>query len=103
MSSVYWPRPVRKRASSRRLTDWPMNPWGAFMAFVSSNAHGLGALLDRLDDVLVARAAAEVAIEPFADLGFGGVRVVLHQVDRAHHHARRAEAALQPMALVEGH
>src|SRR2546426_11150070 len=102
MSSVYWPRPVRKRASSRRLTDWPMKPWGAFMACLL-DAHGLGALLDRLDDVLVAGAAAEVAVEPAADLLFGGGRVVLHQVDRAHHHARRAEAALQPVAVVEGH
>src|ERR1700722_487758 len=25
MSSIYWPRPVRKRTSSRRRSDWPRN------------------------------------------------------------------------------
>src|SRR3546814_11504273 len=34
-------------------------------------------------------------------LVLGGVRLLLHQVDRAHHHAGRAEAALQAVMLFE--
>src|SRR4026208_18830 len=102
MSSVYWPRPVRKRASSLRSTDRPMKPGvGAFTACSSSLAHRGGAGLHGLDDVLMAGAAAQVAVEPVADGGFARRVVVLHEVDRAHHHAGRAEAALQAVALLE--
>ena len=55
----------------------------------------------RLDDVLVAGAAAEVALETVAHLLLGGARVVLEQVDRGHDHARRAVAALQAVVLLE--
>ena len=64
--------------------------------------HGLAAHLHGLDDVLVARAAAQVAVQQLADLGLAGLGVVLAQVDGAHHHARGAEAALQAVALLEG-
>src|SRR5690349_8219853 len=57
--------------------------------------------LDRLDDVVVARAAADVAVERFADLRLARLRVVLQQVDGRHHHAGGAEAALQAVALAE--
>ena len=53
------------------------------------------------DDVVVAGAAAEVALEPVADLLLGRVRVLLQQRDRRHDEARRAEAALQRVLLVE--
>ena len=53
------------------------------------------------DDVLVAGAPAQVALDPFADLGLARVRVLAEQVDRRHDHAGRAEAALQRVALVE--
>src|SRR5688500_2793703 len=100
MSSVYWPRPVRKRASSRRVTLWPTNgAWGAFMSFPL--LHGRGALRHGLDDVVVAGAAAQVAVQAGADLFLCGTVVVLHQVHRAHHHARGAEAALQAVAVAE--
>src|SRR5438309_8830952 len=108
MSSVYWPLPRRKRASSLRRTDSPMcgslaNVSLAPMAF-SSGLAGHGGLphLHGLDDVLVARAAAQVAFQLFADLRFAGVGMALAQVERAHHHARGAEAALQAVALLEG-
>src|SRR5215212_7354083 len=101
MSSVYWPRPVRKRASSRRVTLWPMKgAWGAFM-FASSSLHRRGALRHGLDDVLVAGAAAQVAVQAGADLFLCGTVVVLHQVDRAHHHARGAKTALQAVAVAK--
>ena len=57
---------------------------------------------DRLDDVVVAGAAAEIAFQALADLLLGqALRMRVHQVDRAHHHARRAEAALQRVMLAE--
>ena len=59
-------------------------------------------VLNRSDDVLVAGAAAEVALEPEAHLLLAGIRVLLEQVDGAHDHARRAVAALEGVLLVEG-
>ena len=64
-------------------------------------AAGAGGVLDRLDDVVIARAAAEVAREPLADLALGRVGVALEQVGRGHDHARRAVAALQAVLRVE--
>src|SRR3712207_5402275 len=58
--------------------------------------------LDGLDDVLVARAAAQVALEPFPDLLFGRVRLLLEEAYGGHDHARRAVAALEAVRLVEG-
>src|SRR5690606_1470448 len=58
-------------------------------------------VLDRLDDVLVAGAPADIAFEVLADLGLGGLRVVGQQGNGRHHHAGGAEAALQAMALAK--
>src|SRR6266851_4341491 len=63
--------------------------------------HGGGALGHRFDDVLVTRAAAEIAFELGANCFLVGVRMALYQIDRAHHHPRRAEAALQAVAFLE--
>src|SRR3569832_437074 len=104
MSAVYWPAPVRNRAASTRRTDSPMCG-----SLAKSDApmmsppslHGGSTLLHGLDDVLVARAAADVAVQLLANFRFARVRVPLAQVERAHHHARRAEAALQAVAFLE--
>ena len=56
---------------------------------------------DRLDDVLVAGAAAQVARQREADLVLGGVRVLGEQRLRGEHHPRRAEAALEAVLLRE--
>jgi hypothetical protein len=53
-------------------------------------------------DVVVARAAAQVAFQVRADGGGVGAGVFLHQRGGAHHHAGRAEAALQAVAFAEG-
>src|SRR5487761_368453 len=102
MSSVYCPTPVRKRKSSLRSTDRPMR--GARAAFMTcaSGAHGLGRHDDGLHDVLVTRAAAQVALQAGADLLVGGMRMVLDEIDRAHDHAGGAKAALQPVTRLEG-
>src|ERR1041384_918855 len=60
-----------------------------------------GGMLDRLDDVHVARATADVAADGPPDLVLGGIRVALEQRVRDEHHARRAEPTLQAVLLVE--
>src|SRR3546814_11574017 len=55
----------------------------------------------RISDWSADVCSTDVAFEPFPDLVLGGVRLLLHQVDRAHHHAGRAEAALQAVMLLE--
>jgi hypothetical protein len=54
-------------------------------------------MLDRANDVLVPGAAAEVALEAVPDLFVGRRRVRAQQVVRREQHARRAEAALEPV------
>src|SRR5215468_51461 len=63
-------------------------------------------MLDRLDDVHVARAPAEVARDAPADLVLAGLRVLLEEGVAGHEHARGAVAALEPVlgheAFLEG-
>src|SRR6266446_301985 len=103
-SSTYWPRPVMNRGSSRRLIDFPNRRSGATVAMASTSllpGHVLGGPLDRLDDVVVARAPAEVALELVTDQLLGRPGIALeHLVDR-HDHARGAEAALEAVLLPE--
>jgi hypothetical protein len=56
---------------------------------------------DRVDDLRVARAAAEVAADRLADLVLGRARVVGQQRLCGHDHARRAVAALRCEVLGE--
>src|SRR5581483_1225828 len=58
--------------------------------------------LDRLDDELVARAAAEVARDRPLDLVAARPRLPLQEIQRRHQHPRRTVAALQRVRLVEG-
>src|SRR3989440_2617338 len=96
-----------KRLSSTGLRLAPSPP-----ILISSSAcdmsrlPGLSAELGRrpqhgFDDVLVAGAAAQVAGQRPADVLLGGVGVLLEQRLGRHHHARRAEPALQPVLLPE--
>ena len=62
---------------------------------------GLGGGEHRLDDVVVAGAAAQVALQADAHLGLGGVGLLGEQAGRRHDHPRRAVAALQPVVLHE--
>ena len=57
---------------------------------------------DRGDDVLVAGAATEVALDRVPDLVVGRIRRARQQVGRRHDHPRRAEAALEAVVLPEG-
>src|SRR5580698_4025531 len=65
-------------------------------------AHGAGAGSDRLDDVVIAGAAANVALELLADgVVVKVVALAAHHVDRGQDHAGRAIAALQAVVLAE--
>src|SRR6516162_934594 len=67
---------------------------------LSCSAHGLGAGRNHLDDVVVAGAAADVALELLADgVIVEVVTLAPDHVDRGHNHAGRAVAALQAMVL----
>jgi hypothetical protein len=56
---------------------------------------------DRVDNVLIASAPAEIALEPGADALLGRQRLSPEQFQRAHDHARGAETALQGVMLAK--
>ena len=60
-----------------------------------------GRVLHRLDDVLVAGAAAQIARDAPANLFLTGRWILLQKDIRRHQHARCAVAALQPVLLFE--
>ena len=65
-------------------------------------AHGARAGGDRLDDVVIAGAAADIAFELLADGAVVEiVALAAHDIDRGHDHAGRAIAALQPVIFAE--
>src|SRR5258708_22189153 len=61
----------------------------------------LGGELHRLDDLLVAGAAAQISSDRVADLRLGRVRIRVQQSLRSDEHAGRAVAALQAVRLAE--
>ena len=67
----------------------------------SRGPHALGRDLHGADDLDVAGAPAEVALEARADLRVGGRRARLEQARRGHDHARGAEPALRATLLEE--
>src|SRR5208282_2625705 len=64
-------------------------------------AHLFSGVLDRLDDVLIAGASAQVAFQRLADLRLGRIGVATEQVSRGHDHTRRAVAALKAVLFPE--
>src|SRR5262249_39196556 len=64
-------------------------------------SHCGGAALDGLYDILIARAPAQIAVELRANRLFGRARMAAHEIERAHDHARRAEAALHAVAFLK--
>src|SRR5260370_10002273 len=61
--------------------------------------HLLSSILNSTYNILIAGAAAYIALEPFAYLGFGRVGIVLEYLIGSHYHTRSTEAALQAMFL----
>src|SRR5215218_5299963 len=70
---------------------------------LSGNGPGVSqlrrAVLDGFDDVDVAGAAAQVARDAAADLGFCRARIACKERFRRHQHAWRAETALEAVLL----
>src|SRR6202022_4263860 len=78
-------------------------PWSLTFLREIGVRHRLGARRDRRNDVLVAGAAAQIALELFADgVVTEVVALAVDDIDRGHDHAGRAEAALQAVMLAEG-
>ncbi len=107
MSPAYLSRPETLLGASTRRTALPMkSPCFRF----SFREHGcrqapvlhVARHLDRVENLLIARAAADVAAEPLLDLFPVGERVGAQRRSRRHHHARNAIAALAGAGLVEG-
>src|SRR6266568_5045526 len=104
-----------KRWSSLRRTDAPIPvalmaspPWDSWARLFRrllgrrAAAHGPGAGGNRFDDVVIAGAAAQVALELLADGPLlERVALAVDDVDRGHDHAGGAEAALQAVVLAE--
>ena len=80
-SATNWPRPISRRRSSRRGIERPTYPLPCplslrlrhgHLPLSLSAPHGLGGRHHRLDDVLVAGAAAQHGGQRLAHLGFAG-------------------------------
>ena len=107
-------RPPLPGCSGRRTQTWQETWLSALPPRLrAASAHRLGLFerllaaqlaprrQRRLDDVLVARAAAQVAVQTAPYFGFGRVRVVAQELVDRDDHARRAEAALQAVLFPE--
>src|SRR5579872_6235641 len=100
-----------KRLSSLRNTRSPIPSLAmassfpdvlVYCAMPTSCLHAGGTGLDRFDDVVIAGAAADIALELMPDRRLvEPLAEPSHDIDGGHDHARRAEAALQPVILVE--
>src|SRR5208282_193322 len=63
--------------------------------------HGRSGHLHCFHDVVVASTAADIAFKPGPYLSLCGIWMFLQEVGRRHDHARRTEAALQPVRIAE--
>src|SRR5438309_8343942 len=106
-----WPYGLRRMAAcstpggSMSPTNEPMprNRRGSSLRRVGLNEAigALGGEAHRFDDVLIARASAQVAAQGGADIGVAGCWVLAQQRHRGDQHACRAEAALQSVRVPE--
>src|ERR1700726_4178582 len=94
------PIPVALMLSSR-TENGPL--LGGLLRRTCACAHGAATGGDRLDDVVITRAATQIAFELRADgVLVEFVPLAVHDIDRRHDHARRTEAALQSVIVAEG-
>src|SRR5260370_1844352 len=92
-----------RRGSSRRLMRLPVS----FSVFVMVGVAMLCPCLrrrglHRVDDVLIAGAAANVAFDAMTDLVFRWIGIALDDLFGSHDHAGSAEAALGSVLAPEG-
>src|SRR5262245_5341575 len=104
MLSTKLPCPRSSDASSLRRTGCPTTfSVTAISAPLCLRPGRLaGGIEDRLHDVVIAGATAQVPLERVANLLLRRARVLLQVARRGHHHPGRAEPALQPVAATEG-
>src|SRR3990172_8533428 len=98
MLSTYVPRPMSSGWSSLRLTGAPTKRAVVSVAVISGPP---GDGRNGLDDVVVAGAAAEVALEAVPDRVRSARLAAVEERDGGEHHPRRAIAALQRVVVVE--
>src|SRR6266849_1651776 len=94
MRQSMWRQPFQLTSSRNR--------GGGFDFLARLGGHGPGGRLDRFHNVLVARAAADVTLDPQPDLLLGRVWIPLQKLLGCQDHARRAEAALETVLVPEG-
>src|SRR5579863_8468850 len=95
--------PVSRRGSSLRRMLLPTSSWGLLTVVAMLHpALSRGGCFHRVDDMLIAGAAAEIAFQPVADLLFGGIRIIGQKLLGAEHHAWGTKAALQAVLVPEG-
>src|SRR5262249_24416988 len=94
------PGPVMASGSSFRSRLMPMTFALGSVTAISPPLRARDGLYG-LDDVVVAGTAAEIALEPVADLVVRRARMLLQEAGRRHDHSGRAVAALQRMVLLE--
>src|ERR1700737_4894340 len=99
MSETNSQRPCRCRSSSRRSSEAP-TPQLSFGIARSALQRGRR-IRDGGDDIGIAGAAADIAGEAVADLALRTGAAAADQVARGDQHRRRAETALQPVALMK--
>src|SRR5579859_2614913 len=66
-----------------------------------SRSHFLSSVLNCLDDIHIAGAAAQVARDAHADLVLGRVGIAPQKSQAGHHHPWSAVSTLQPVLLVK--
>src|ERR1700736_266559 len=92
-----------RRGSSRRLMRWPVSFSVLVMVGVAMlNSCLRSGDLDGVDDVLIPRATADVAVDAVTDLIVGWMGIALHYLFGGHDHARSTEAALGCVLTPEG-
>ena len=105
-SSKKTPCPWTSRLSSLRGTLCPTErrfpPTRSGALVVIAGLLSVAGGPDRLEDVLVARAAADVALDGVENLVIGGMGIVLEQRGRTHQHPGCAVAALERVVGDEG-
>src|SRR5918994_1376391 len=98
--TTVWPASSRRCAMPAPMAPSPAKPTRSISLNIATPQLA-GGVLDRLDDPQVAGAAAEVACERLAELLVARVRVLAKKRLHRHEEARRTEAALERVSLVE--
>ena len=69
--------------------------------YLSCRLHFLGCTLNGFDNVMIARASAEIALQCVANLGFRRAGIMLEKICCRHDHAWSAKPTLEAMFFLE--